>query len=168
LNAPLEKIYFYRDGAWTVFNKNMSDLEKPIGSPSDFGHLSPFEREKQEAIRRAAMAPSPEADDPEHAFRQERARIDAMLAKAAEGRKRLEAGEPEPVAEPVATAPKLFHLLCSKSADKKIRVVGMYSNKEALAQGIADGVAAYAAAGQVLGTVEFDLNIKVNQPPVAP
>ena len=64
---------------------------------------------------------------------------------------------------------KVYHLLCSRGvADKKIRVVGLYSSTEELARGIAAGVTAYAAAGQVLGTVEFNLGIKVDQPPVDP
>lgn len=162
-NNPLETLYHWRNGVWTTLMEN----EKPIGSPSDFGHLTAFEREKAEALRRAAQQPTSDAEDPDSAFNRAQARIDKIKADAAEARARFEAGEVDAVTAQEMPR-KLFHLLCSKSADKKIRVVGMYSSREALANGLAEGVGAYAMAGLVLGTVEFDLSIKVDQPPIPP
>jgi len=132
----------------------MAEHELPIGVATDFGHLTPFEREKREAMARQHVNP-----------------IDDGMAEVQAEHRRLELARIEHekfIAAQTRASAKVYHLLCSKGADKKIRVVGMYSSNETLAQGIAAGVTAYAAAGQVLGTVEFNLGLKVDQPPVDP
>ena len=47
--------------------------------------------------------------------------------------------------------------------------MGFYSDREKLAGAlISEEVAAYAAAGVVLGNVEVDLSVKLDQPPTFP
>lgn len=132
----------------------MAEQEKPAGVATDFGHLTPFEREKRDAMARQNVNP---IDDGMREVEEEQRR----LKKAREDHEKFVAAEKRKGA-------KVYHLLCSKGSDKKIRVVGMYSSTEELARGIAAGVTAYAAAGQILGTVELNLGLKVDQPPVEP
>lgn len=135
--------------------------EKPIGASTDFGHLTDFEREKRAAAQRAAD------EDPEVAFQRDMAALEAQKQAMEERRAAYLAGAPAQPA-PAPAVPKKFYLLGGKGRDNKIRVVGMYSSEAALAEGIAASINAYAEAGQKLGTIEFDLSIKLDQPPVAP
>lgn len=147
----------------------MAQNEAPIGSQEDFQHLTPFEREKRDALQRQLGAPD-ETTAADQAFRREMAELDATRARRLEEYNRSRGAE---TSSPAAAAPvqtqavKLFHLLCAKNKDNKIWVVGIYSSREAMADGIAQGIASYSAAGLKFGTIEFDLNVAVDSAPTA-
>lgn len=58
---------------------------------------------------------------------------------------------------------KIYHLLVAKQTGK-FRVVGLYSDREKLAGELIAATVAHAAAGSVLGVVEFDLSVRLDQP----
>lgn len=134
----------------------MNDPSKPAGSPDDFKMQSPHEAE----ARRLKAKADAEGDQE---FRAEMARLDKIKKDAEKARKEFEAKRTSG-----AAPAKVYQLLVAK-IEGKFKVVGFYSGRPELAQAlISDEVAAYAAAGIVLGNVEFDLAVKLDQPPVPP
>lgn len=128
----------------------MNDPNKPAGVAEDFNMMTPYEREL-----RAAKA----KQDPEVAFRMEMQAIETEKARVQKERADFEAGIKAP---PPPT--KIFHLLVAKQ-NGRFRVAGMYSDRPKLAAAIAGSVMEYSAAGAILGAVDFDLAIKLDQPP---
>lgn len=153
--ASLETLYHWRNGVWTPLTMS-EQKDPPIGDPKDFQHLSAFEREKLDAQRRDRI-------DPEAEFREEMRRVEEQKAKAEERRQAFLRGE-NPGAPPKPA--RLMFLLCAKGKDGKIKAVGMYSTREQLAVGLSQAVMSYTDAGYVLGPVDLDLSLKVDQPPV--
>lgn len=156
----LDEIYFWQTDRWTTSKtiRMPQNHDAPVGAATDFHHLTPFEREKAEAMRRMQL-------DPDRDGLAEIEAEQARLKKAREDHEKFIAGQSSAGPAPRG---KIYHLLCAKSAPKKIRVVGMYSSVEELATAIAAGAGPYSTAGQSLGVVEFDISIKVDQPPVDP
>lgn len=140
----------------------MSEAEKPIGAPTDFGFASPEERERR---RLAAL----NLDDAEQEFQREQARI----AKQRRERDRKAVVNADTVPKP-PKPPNLRHLLVARMPSLTegghpiFKVVGFYSDRALLAEHLGGAAMKYAEAGGSLGVVDFDLNVLQDQPAVDP
>lgn len=138
----------------------MNDPNKPPGSPEDFKMEAP-------EVREARSLKNQSLQEAEREFQIEQNRIAAERKEADRQRREFEAQSKKN-----AAPAKLMHLLVAKKMSPtfkpSFKVVGMYSNREIMAEHLIPAMMAYEEAGQSVGVVDFDLTIKVDQPAIEP